>query len=58
MGRLLAGLVVSLIVLAAFSSLAYGAPPLAGLGAVVGCLVMLVVWLAHLWARERLEAKR
>jgi hypothetical protein len=57
-GGLLAGLVASLIALAAFSSLVYGAPPLAGAGAVLGCLVMLAVWIGHLWARSRREAGR
>jgi len=58
MGRLLAALLISMVALALFSALSYGAPPLAALGSIAGCLIMLAVWLGHLWARSRLEARK
>jgi hypothetical protein len=58
MGGMLIGVAVSLVALAAFSVVVYGAPLAGALGAIAGSLVMIVVLLAHLWAHERREASR
>ena len=57
MGRMLIGLVASLLALALFSVALYGVPVLAGLGTIAGAAIMIVVLLGHLWARERREAR-
>jgi hypothetical protein len=57
MGKLLIGLVASLLALALFSVAAYRLPIEAALGPIAGAAVMIAVLLAHLWARERREAR-
>jgi len=57
MGRLLAGFLFSLVALAAFSVLLYGAPIIGAIGPMVGSAILIAILLAHLWARERREAK-
>jgi len=57
MGRLLAGLVLSLIALAAFSVILYDVPVIAGLGPIVGSAVTIAVLIGWLWARGRIEAR-
>ncbi len=55
MGLLIA-LGASMVALAAFSMLVHDAPPLAALATIGSSLFMIVVWLGHLWARQRREA--
>jgi hypothetical protein len=57
MGRLLAALAASMVVLVVFSVVVYGAPLAGALGGIGGSLVMIFVLLGHLWARERREAR-
>ena len=57
MGRLLTALAVSFAALVAFAVVVRGMPLADALGAVLGAVAMIAVLLAHLWARERREAR-
>ena len=57
MGRMLIGLAASLVALVLYAVVVWGAPLVVALGAVAGSMVMIAILVAHLWARERREAK-
>jgi hypothetical protein len=54
---MLIGLGLTLAALMLFAVLVYDAPLLAALAAIGGSLLMMAILLAHLWARERREAR-